>query len=238
MGKRSRTRYNPRERRAEGRGTARPKAAGSPGDERRTADAGNEVRALIERWEPPDERSEHPGEAGPETSPKTMVGPLVNTVDIDTAGLQAELAGTQIPAGPAPPAAIDPAAQAAAERAAQSQAELQAAQTGAAMYRGTTETVVGVLSEVVMPNWNLTPEECKGMSEGAALMCAAWWPDGYIPVKWALAFGFGATVFGVIKARRRPDGTFPPLRIEQPAEQSASAPPAKPSNGAAVTVGG
>lgn len=168
-----------------------------------------------------------------------MVGNLVNTVEVDGGALAAELAGTQIPAEAQAPAAVDPAAQAAAEQAARTQAELQAAQAGAAMYRGTTDVAVGILSQVIMPNWNLSAAECSGLSEGAAMMCAAWWPDGYIPVKWALAFGVGANVFGIVMARKRPDGTFPPLRIEPPkaeAHQAGSAPAAKPSSGQ-VTVG-
>ncbi len=159
---------------------------------------------------------------------------ILNTVDIDPAALAADVQGAAIPTEPAPPPAPDPAAEAAAA----AQAEYQTVQAVAATYRPTCDFAVGLLADFGAPNWHLTAAERDKLAESGSLVCAAWWPDGQIPLKWALTFGMVAQVFMIANARRRPDGSLPPLRIETPKADKGGAPAPAARTDAPVTVGG
>lgn len=73
------------------------------------------------------------------------------------------------------------------------------------------------------PGWRVSSEESERVANAAALVLAHWMPAGVIEPKYVALFTLATSLYGVAAKRRRPDGSWFPLR--EPVSSSSSTSP-------------
>ncbi len=144
-----------------------------------------------------------------------------NTIEIDERQLSSELERIETPESAEPPGPIDPAAPGAAPGAVVPAGEptLEQLQAAVPQWRMGSDIVTNLLCDTIAPNWSVTAEERRGISDSMSMALEAWFPGQYIPVRFQVLFGVGSAVWMVITARRQANGgKLPPMRLAPPAK--------------------
>lgn len=158
----------------------------------------------------------------------------LNAVDVNTAELDAEASRIlgEAPADLAQPLAIDPASSPAIAGDDQVAREptLEEIQAAAAGYEGGAFLIISKASDIVVPAWEITPEERKQLSSSVALVLAAWFPDHQLPPKYVALLAVAGSLYSIVESRRDPEtGKLKARRNEKPATAAASSPAPAPA---------
>lgn len=156
----------------------------------------------------------------------------MNAVDVNAPELEAEVDRilATAPADLAQAPAIDPAASPAiAGDQVAREPTLEEIQAAAAGYEGGAFLIVRKAFDVAAPAWQVSGDECKGISSAVAFAMAAWFPNHQLPPKYVALLGVAGALYAVVDARRDPDtGKLKPRRNEKsatdPGQASAPAP--------------
>lgn len=151
----------------------------------------------------------------------------MNAVDVNTAELDAEADRilANAPADLAQPPALDPAASPAiAGEAIAREPTLEEIQAAAVGYEGGAFLIISKASDVLLPAWEITPDERKQLSSSVAFALAAWFPDHQLPPKYVALLAVAGSLYSIVESRRDPDtGKLKPRRNEKPATAAGQA---------------
>ena len=156
---------------------------------------------------------------------------MSNKVEVDTAGLNAEVDRIVggIPPDPAP--GPTPEELEAQQRAQQAQLEEEQAKRAAERYLPGMHFAVEGLSGAICPNWELTTDEKSALAANLATAFGWWVPNINIHPRYLALGGVVFCMFGIAKSRKDPaTGKVKPMRVRpvEPAqgEQQQGAPDA------------
>lgn len=157
--------------------------------------------------------------------------------DIDPAALAREVDAIPLPEAPAgtlPPAEGAPAAGAATAPGADAapvELTLEQAQAAALELAPKMRMVVNRFADRVIPAWELTAEEKKGIADDIALVVVLWAPDlGALPPKWLAVGALVLSAVTIADARRDTDGKLLPRKIERAQRPAAANGASAPNN--------
>lgn len=154
--------------------------------------------------------------------------------DIDAAALAREADAIPLPEAPA--GTLPPAAEGGASVPGEAPAEpveltLEQAAERAALLVPKMRVIVDRFASNVLPAWELTADERKGIADDMALVVVLWAPDlSALPPKWLAVGMLAMTAMTIADARRDTDGNLLPRKIERahrPADASGASAPNK-----------
>lgn len=90
--------------------------------------------------------------------------------------------------------------------------------------------LVAQVVNLTAPNWQVTPDECNGIGDAAAMVLAYWMPPDAIDPKYMAVMSLAGAVWAVAAKRRDDDGNWRPLRAAKAPAPAEGAPARAPAD--------